>query len=154
MPRHGAPAACALSPLNDVLDRHQAVLVDGRAVRDAEVGRYVAEQHHVDVLEHARADVVSFGSDQFLRDAGPQADGALEVLALHHLLHRQRRQDIQRHAGIMALAMAGRAFDQIGSWYPTPGFCEACGMSSISEPSEITGLPSPQLATQAVGMPA
>ena len=42
----------------------------------------------------------------------------------------------------------------IGSCQPTPGFCEACGMSSMSLPSEITGLPEPQLATQAVGMPA
>ena len=41
-----------------------------------------------------------------------------------------------------------------GSCYATPGFCEACGMSSISEPSEITGLPEPHVATHAVGMPA
>ena len=42
----------------------------------------------------------------------------------------------------------------IGSCQATPGFCEACGMSSMSEPSEITGLPDPQVASQAVGMPA
>ena len=29
----------------------------------------------------------------------------------------------------------------IGSCHATPGFCEACGMSSMSEPSAITGLP-------------
>ena len=42
----------------------------------------------------------------------------------------------------------------IGSWYPTPGFCEACGMSSMSEPRAITGLPLPHVATHAVGIPA
>src|ERR1017187_1340558 len=42
----------------------------------------------------------------------------------------------------------------IGSCQPTPGFCDACGMSSKSLPREITGLPDPQLATHAVGMPA
>jgi hypothetical protein len=42
----------------------------------------------------------------------------------------------------------------IGSWYPTPGFCEACGMSSMSEPRAITGLPLPHVAIHAVGMPA
>ena len=41
-----------------------------------------------------------------------------------------------------------------GSWYATPGFCDACGMPSMSEPSAMTGLPDPQVAVQAVGMPA
>ena len=31
----------------------------------------------------------------------------------------------------------------IGSRYATPGFCDACGMQSTSEPSAITGLPDP-----------
>ena len=42
----------------------------------------------------------------------------------------------------------------IGSWYATPGFCDACGMQSMSEPSAITGLPDPHVAMNAVGMPA
>src|SRR5580692_1055134 len=42
----------------------------------------------------------------------------------------------------------------MGSCQATPGFCEACGISSISLPREITGLPDPQDATHAVGMPA
>ena len=41
-----------------------------------------------------------------------------------------------------------------GAWYATPGFCDACGMPSISEPSAITGFPDPQEATNAVGIPA
>ena len=41
-----------------------------------------------------------------------------------------------------------------GSCHATPGFCEVWGRSSMSEPSEMTGLPSPHVATQAVGMPA
>ncbi len=42
----------------------------------------------------------------------------------------------------------------IGSCHATPGFCDACGMQSMSEPSAITGLPEPQLAIHAVGIPA
>jgi hypothetical protein len=42
----------------------------------------------------------------------------------------------------------------IGAWYATPGFCDACGISSMSEPSAITGFPWPQVATNAVGIPA
>ena len=42
----------------------------------------------------------------------------------------------------------------IGSRYATPGFCDACGMQSMSEPSAMTGFPDPQVAIHAVGMPA
>jgi hypothetical protein len=42
----------------------------------------------------------------------------------------------------------------IGSWYATPGFWEACGIPSMSEPSASTGLPDPQVAMKAVGIPA
>ena len=78
---------------------------------DAEVGGDVREQADVDVLEHAGANVVGLGADQFLGDAGPQADGALQMLALHHFLHRERGQDVERHAGVVAFAVSGRAFD-------------------------------------------
>ena len=33
------------------------------------------------------------------------------MLALHHLLHREGRDDVQGHAGIVAFAVARRAFD-------------------------------------------
>ena len=36
----------------------------------------------------------------------------------------------------------------------SPGFCPDCGMPSMSEPREMTGLPEPHFATHAVGMPA
>ena len=35
----------------------------------------------------------------------------LQVLALHHLLHRERREDIQRHPRIVPFTVAGRALD-------------------------------------------
>ena len=41
-----------------------------------------------------------------------------------------------------------------GSRYATPGFCDARGMQSTSVMKPMTGLPAPQLATHAVGMPA
>jgi hypothetical protein len=37
----------------------------------------------------------------------------------------------------------------IGSCHATPGFCDACGMSSMSEPSAMTGLPLPHVAVHA-----
>ena len=36
-----------------------------------------------------------------------------EMLALHHFLHRQCSDDVQRYAGIVAFAMSRRAFDQV-----------------------------------------
>ena len=93
-----------------VLDRDQAVLRAG-SVGDAEIVGDVAEQHDVDVFEHSSANVVSLGADQLLGDAGPEADGALQMLALHHLLHGQRGHDVQRHAGVVPFAVSGRAFD-------------------------------------------
>ncbi len=71
----------------------------------------MAEQHDVDVLEHPGANVVGLGADQLLGDAGPELDGALQMLALHHFLHRERGDDVQRHAGVVAFAVARRAFD-------------------------------------------
>ena len=41
-----------------------------------------------------------------------------------------------------------------GSWKATPGFCDDCGIPSMSLPRAITGFPDPQLAMNAVGMPA
>jgi hypothetical protein len=42
----------------------------------------------------------------------------------------------------------------IGSWYATPGFCDACGIQSMSDPSAMIGFPEPHVAMNAVGMPA
>jgi hypothetical protein len=42
----------------------------------------------------------------------------------------------------------------IGARYATPGFCDACGIPSMSEPSAMTGLPDPNRAVHAVGIPA
>ncbi len=47
----------------------------------------------------------------FLGDSRPEPDGAFQMLALHDFLHRQRSGDVQRDAGIVAFAVAGRAFD-------------------------------------------
>ena len=104
----------------------------------------MAEQHDVDVLEHAGANVVGLGADQFFGHARPQPDGALQVLALHHLLHRQRGQDVQRHAGVVAFAVARRAFDQSARARPRRASARPAGCRRYREPSEITGLPDPQ----------
>ena len=73
-PRHGAPAACALSPRNDVLHRDEARSPCPIAPRHAEVVADVREQRDVDVLEEAGANEVRLRADQLLRRAGPDAD--------------------------------------------------------------------------------
>ena len=78
---------------------------------DAEVGGDVGEEADVHILEQAGADVVGLGGDEFFGDAGPELDGAGEVLALHDLLDGERGDDVERHAGVVAFAVAGRAFD-------------------------------------------
>ena len=72
----------------------------------------MAEEHHVHVLEEAVAHVEGLPCHEFLRDPGPDDDGAAEFLPLHDALDRQRRRDVHRHAGVVAFAMAGRALDQ------------------------------------------
>ena len=42
----------------------------------------------------------------------------------------------------------------MGARQATPGYCDAAGIPSMSLPSEITGLPDPHVAIQAVGIPA
>ena len=108
--RRGGVRALALEL---VLDRDQAVLV-AVAPADAEVVGDVREDRDVDVLEQAGAHVVRLGADQLLGDARPQHQRALEVLLLHHFLDGERRGDLQRHAAVVPLAVARRAFD-IGS---------------------------------------
>ena len=88
------------------------LVIERRPPGNAQVGGHVGEQADVHVLEHAVAHVVCLGGDQFLGHSRPQADGAGEVLALHHLLDRQRGDDVQRHPGIVAFAVSRRAFDQ------------------------------------------
>src|SRR4029453_4190399 len=93
-----------------VFDRDQAVV---RAVAPTHVHVLadVREEHDVDVLEGAGADVVGLRADEFLGDAGPEADGPRQMLLFHDLLHGQRRRDLQRHPRVVAFAVAGRAVD-------------------------------------------
>src|SRR6185436_3638196 len=56
-------------------------------------------------------DEVGLRADELLGGAGPDADRAGQLLALHDLLHRERRGDVHRLAGVVAFAVSGRAFD-------------------------------------------
>ena len=78
-----------------VLDRDEAGAV-AIAPGDAEVVADVREQRDVDVLEEPGADEVRLGADQLLGGARPDADRAGQLLALHDLLHRERRGDVER----------------------------------------------------------
>ena len=74
-PRHGAPAACALSPLKVYSTETRPVPAAG-APRDAEIVADVSEQHDIDVLEVAVAHEVGLAADQLFGDARPELDRA------------------------------------------------------------------------------
>ena len=77
----------------------------------AEVRADVREERDVDVAEHPRADEIRLGADELLRDTRPQLQRAGQVLALHDLLHGERRRDVQRHTRVVPFAVPGRALD-------------------------------------------
>ena len=113
---------------------------------DAEVVADVGEEDDVDVLEHAGAHEVGLG-----RRAAPRRRPATASI-----VPRQLSRSMIFFTAIAAMMFSGMpelwpspcpgAPSMIGSWYATPGFCDACGMPSMSEPSAITGLPDPHVA--------
>ena len=62
-------------------------------------------------LNSAGADVVGLRAEQLLGDAGPELERPRQMLLLHDLLDRERRRDLQRHAGVVSFAVARRALD-------------------------------------------
>ena len=96
--------------LEGVLDRDQPVAA-AVAPRRAQPGADVVVEHGVDVLEEAGAHVVGLGSELLFGDARPDHDRARQLLALHHPLHRDGGEDVERRAGVVPLAVAGRAVD-------------------------------------------
>ena len=73
----------------------------------------MGEQHGVDILEHAGAHHVGLAAQKLLGDPRPDHQRAGELFALHQVLDRERRDDVDGLSGIVALAMAGRALDQL-----------------------------------------
>ena len=128
--------------LERVLDRDEPVPAPC-APGDAEIVADVREQHDVDVLEHAGAHEVRLAAEELFGDAGPELQRAGKLFALHDLLHRERRGDVERHARSCGLRRA-RARprrsdrDKRRRASATPAECQ-----SMSEPSAITGLPDP-----------
>jgi hypothetical protein len=70
------------------------------------------EQRHVHVAEQSGANQVRLGADQFFGDAGHSFSVPGRFLALHDFLHGKRGGDVQRHAGVVSLAVPGRAVDK------------------------------------------
>ena len=62
-------------------------------------------------LNKPGAHEVRLGADELLGRARPDPDRAGELLALHDLLHRDRRGDVERLPGVVPFAVARRAFD-------------------------------------------
>ena len=110
-PRQGAPAECADSP-SKVYSTDTRPLAPALAPAHPEVGGYVGEDVDVDVVEVAGADEPGFRGEQFLGHPRPDDDGPGDPFALHDLLGGERADDDHRLAGVMALAVAGGAFDQ------------------------------------------
>src|SRR5262249_2053888 len=98
---------------------------------DAHVGSHMCEQTDVYIFEHSIAYVVSLRSKEFLSHSRPQPDRSREVLALHHLFHRQGSHNIKWHPGIVTLTVTRRALDQrlvppYAGLFAMPAECRRC----------------------------
>ena len=94
--------------LEQVLDRDEAVARTVAPVH-VHVAADVCKERNVHVLERALSHVVRLGAEQFFRNTRPETKRAREMVALHDLLHGERRGDIQRHARVVAFAVSRRA---------------------------------------------
>jgi hypothetical protein len=81
------------------------------APRHPQLAVDVGEQRDIDVLEKAFAHEIRLRPDELLGGAGPDPDRARQLLALHDLLHREDGGEVDRLAGVVALAMPGSPFD-------------------------------------------
>ena len=113
-PRHGAFPLWAASPWNSVLDRDEAV-AGAVSPTGREIGADVVVEDDVHVLEESRAHVVRLGREQFLGDARPQHERSRKLVPLHDALDGNRGDDVERHAGVVTLAMPGSAVDDRGA---------------------------------------
>src|SRR5690348_12419868 len=152
LPRHGAPAACALEPLN---------------LKMAEMSAFEPDWPHEtpNVLPTCVNSVTSTSlntparTSQALPDICSSATPG-QSTSVPGILSRC----MMFFTTIAAATLSGMpelcpspcpgAPGTSGSCQPTPGLFDACGMSSMSEPNEMTGLPDPHFATNAVGIPA
>ncbi len=83
-----------------------------RPPANAEVASHVGEDHRVDVVEVPLTDEPCLAAQLLFRDARPERDRAGDVLAAHHLLERDRGDDVDRLAGIVAFTVARRVRDE------------------------------------------
>src|ERR671922_395483 len=72
----------------------------------------MSEEHRVDIFEYAGPHEEGLAGQELLGNARPNDQGARELFALHQILDRERRDDIDRLPRIVTLAMTGGAFDQ------------------------------------------
>ena len=93
-----------------IFDRDQAG-AGRRAPGGGEIAADMSEDDRIDILEDAVADHEGLAADQFLGDARPEHQRARDLLALHQLLQRERSDEIDRLAAVMAFAMARSALD-------------------------------------------
>jgi len=68
----------------------------------------VGENAGIHILEIPVAHVKRFSTDEFFGHAGPEHERTGNFVALHQLLHRQHRHDVQGLPGIVPFAVTGR----------------------------------------------
>src|SRR5271170_190753 len=91
-----------------VLNRHEATC-GVAAIRGSEVVANMREQHSINPLEVAVANVISLTPKQLLRHTRPDLNRAGEMILRHHVLHGQRSDDVHGLPGVVPFAMTRSA---------------------------------------------
>src|SRR5947199_6061562 len=71
----------------------------------------MCEDDRIDVFEHPRANEISLGPQQLLRNAGPQHQRSLQMLTLHDFFKCKRRREVQSLPAVMPLTVPWSALN-------------------------------------------
>src|SRR5689334_8301376 len=99
----GSTGGVRAFPLEHVLDRNESV-ASCWTIGDAQVRGNVREQADIDVFEDAGLNEECLRAEFLFRNPWPELNSALEMFALHDFLHRESREDVERHPGVVTLA--------------------------------------------------
>jgi hypothetical protein len=91
-----------------VFDRDHPVAAG--AIAGREIAGNVGEDAGIHILEQPVTDIEGLGAQKLFGNARPDHQPALQMVLGHLVLDGDGRGDDQRHAGIVAFAVAGRAF--------------------------------------------
>src|ERR1017187_6730460 len=152
LPRHGAPAACAACPLNLKIAEMSALEPDWPYNTARLLPTCVKSVTSTSLNTPAR-------TNQALPDMSSSATPS-QTLIVPGMWSRSMIFFTASAAAMLSgspelcPSPCPGAPSTSGSCQPTPGLLLACGVSSMSEPREITGFPEPHLAANPAGLPA